>query len=75
MEASNISLAMREILRTGKYSDLTIKCKGHQLKVHQAIVCSQSPFFDAAICGGFQVGSTAYCMILLLILSRKLLRK
>lgn len=63
MESSNISLVMKDILRTGKYSDFTIKCEGHQFKVHQVIVCSQSPFFDAAVCGGFQVGSTAYYKI------------
>ena len=74
MESSNISLVMRDILQTGKYSDFTVKCKDHQFKVHKAIVCSQSPFFDAAVCGGFQVGSTTHCTILL-ILNRKLLKR
>lgn len=62
---------MKNLFQTGRYSDFTITCKGHQFRVHQAIVCSQCLFFDAAICGHFQVGSTSYCTVLLLALEQK----
>ena len=49
---------MDNLLANGKYSDLTISCEGIDFKVHRAIICSQSTFFDAAANSGFKVGST-----------------
>lgn len=37
------------------YFDLTITCGGKEFKVHRAVVCSQSDFFDAACKGSFKV--------------------
>jgi BTB/POZ domain len=45
----------RELLNTGKFSDLTIKCHGESFKVHKAVVCPCSPFFMKACDGKFQV--------------------
>lgn len=33
---------------SGSYSDLIIKCGDSEYKVHKAIVCSRSPFFQGA---------------------------
>jgi hypothetical protein len=44
----------RELLNTGKFSDLTIKCHGESFKVHKAVVCPCSPFFMKACDGKFQ---------------------
>ena len=44
-----------------KYADLTVNCgsglgaPGRVFKLHRAIVCPQSEFFDKACSGGFQV--------------------
>ncbi|CZT12787.1 uncharacterized protein RAG0_16492 [Rhynchosporium agropyri] len=43
---------------TGKYSDLLIKCKGKEWKVHRAIVCLQSKPLTAAIDGKFKEAMT-----------------
>ncbi|KAN0071715.1 BTB/POZ fold [Elaphomyces granulatus] len=44
----------RELLETGKFSDLTIKCRGESFKVHKAVICPLSPFFMKACDGEFQ---------------------
>ncbi|KAK0644242.1 BTB/POZ protein, partial [Cercophora newfieldiana] len=41
------------LLFSPKYSDMTITCRGEEFKAHRAIVCPQSPFFDAALSGSF----------------------
>ncbi|KAJ5991369.1 hypothetical protein N7522_011576 [Penicillium canescens] len=48
---------LQSLLDSGKYSDLMISCEGRNFKVHRAIVCSQSSFFDAAVKGGFKEAS------------------
>jgi BTB/POZ domain-containing protein len=47
----------RKLLETGKFSDLTIKCRGESFKVHKAVVCSRSPFFMKACDSNFQVAA------------------
>lgn len=51
----DLEAVMRSLFEDGKYTDMTISCRGHDFKVHRAIICSQSHFFDAALKGGFQV--------------------
>ena len=58
MGFSDLEELMDNLLANGKYSDLTISCEGIDFKVHRAIICSQSTFFDAAANSGFKVGST-----------------
>ncbi|KAF4333139.1 speckle-type POZ [Fusarium beomiforme] len=42
------------LLETGQFSDFTLVCEGREFKLHQAIVCPQSPVIMAALGGGFQ---------------------
>jgi hypothetical protein len=37
---------------------MTIRCGGRDFKAHRAVVCSQSPFFDRALSGGFLVSNS-----------------
>lgn len=51
---------MQNLLDTGKYSDFTLVCNGHdetpvEIAVHRAIICPQSDFFEAACGGSFLV--------------------
>jgi hypothetical protein len=55
MGFSDLIVVMKSLLSEGKYADMTISCRGRDFKGHRAIICSQSPFFDAALRGGFQV--------------------
>ncbi|CAH0046557.1 unnamed protein product [Clonostachys solani] len=41
------------------YSDLTILCGGSQYKVHRALVCTRSSFFEAACRNNFKVTSSS----------------
>ncbi|TVY58983.1 BTB and MATH domain-containing protein 43 [Lachnellula cervina] len=43
---------------SGKYSDMTIICKGTTFKVHQCIVCLQSKPLAAAMDGNFKEGTS-----------------
>ncbi|KAK5710265.1 hypothetical protein LTR17_019035 [Elasticomyces elasticus] len=52
--ADSLTSAAEALWRTGKYSDLTIKCGDKQWAVHKAIVCMQSPFFAKACDGSFK---------------------
>ncbi|KAI9720660.1 MAG: hypothetical protein M1812_002840 [Candelaria pacifica] len=49
---------LEDMLRTGKYSDLTIRCEGEDVKVHRVIVCSPSKVLSAAVDGGFKEADT-----------------
>ncbi|RPA76723.1 hypothetical protein BJ508DRAFT_330871 [Ascobolus immersus RN42] len=46
--------ATLNLLRTGKWSDLTLKCGDKVFKVHKNIVCSQSEFFEACVESGMK---------------------
>ncbi|KAJ6050636.1 uncharacterized protein N7446_010745, partial [Penicillium canescens] len=56
----NLQPILQSLLDSGRYSDLTISCEGQKFQVHRAIVCSQSPFFDAAVKGGFKEASLSH---------------
>ena len=43
------------LMKSAKYSDLTLICNEVELRVHRAIVCSQSPVLSAACDGAFTV--------------------
>lgn len=47
--------SLRRLFLDDKYADLTIRCDGQDFRVHRAILCPQSPFFDRACHGGFKV--------------------
>jgi len=51
--------ALRSLYGSEKYSDLTVVCGTDQnartFKLHRAVVCPQSDFFDKACSGGFLV--------------------
>lgn len=55
MGFSDLEVVMKSLLEDGKYADMTISCQEHDFKCHRAIICSQSPFFDAALIDGFKV--------------------
>ncbi|OAA59538.1 BTB/POZ fold protein [Niveomyces insectorum RCEF 264] len=40
--------ALAPLYATGKLSDLLVTCGGREFRVHKAVVCAQSPFFDKA---------------------------
>ena len=44
-----------KLWETGKYSDLTVTCRGRKWHVHRSIVCLRSTFFAAACDGSFRV--------------------
>ncbi|KAL8930453.1 MAG: hypothetical protein Q9208_000637 [Pyrenodesmia sp. 3 TL-2023] len=47
------STRMASLLETGKYSDLTLTCRGREFAVHRSVLCPASKFFAAACDGGF----------------------
>jgi len=47
--------ALAQLMGSEKYSDLKLVCEGHELMVHKAIVCPQTPVLTAACDGAFQV--------------------
>ena len=46
-------------LDTGRHSDFEIACQGHVFKVHEAIVCAKSEFFDKVCSSSFSEGVNA----------------
>ncbi|KAF5685941.1 amino acid transport gap1 [Fusarium circinatum] len=53
------SKALVNLLKTGAYSDLTISCGKDQYRVHKAIICPRSHFFEAACDGEFKEAQTS----------------
>jgi hypothetical protein len=52
---TSIHSSLSALYASGKFSDMVIRCGGHEFKTHRAIVCTQSPFFNKALTGGFSV--------------------
>ncbi|KAI7765192.1 hypothetical protein LZL87_009721 [Fusarium oxysporum] len=42
------------LVQSGEFSDFTLICKDRKFKLHQMIVCPQSPVITAALRGGFE---------------------
>ena len=55
MGFSDLEAVLRSLLHSGEFSDMTVSCGNRDFKVHRAIVCPQSPFFEAALKDGFKV--------------------
>ena len=51
----NMAAGIKSVFESSKYSDLIIRCKGKEFKVHRMILCPRSTFFAAACDGAFQV--------------------
>lgn len=51
----NMAAGIKSVFESSKYSDLTIRCKGNEFKVHRNILCPRSTFFTAACDGEFKV--------------------
>ncbi|EWG44709.1 hypothetical protein FVEG_05706 [Fusarium verticillioides 7600] len=45
---------LMHLLQSGEYSDFIWRCKDREFKLHQMIVCPQSPVISAALNGGFE---------------------
>lgn len=41
-----LSIVLGKLMETPKFSDLKFVCEGQEIKVHKAIVCTQSPVID-----------------------------
>ncbi|CAI7658312.1 unnamed protein product [Penicillium glandicola] len=54
---SDLQDVLRDLLLQGRFSDMEIICQGITFKAHQAIICTQSSYFNSAICGGFKESS------------------
>ncbi|RAL66523.1 hypothetical protein DID88_006213 [Monilinia fructigena] len=57
-EKQDFPIFISKLYLLGKYSDLIIKCQERELKVHRAIVCSQSKPLAAAVDNGFKEATT-----------------
>ncbi len=46
------------LLKSGKFSDITVVCGASSYMVHRAVVCPRSTFFEAACKEGFAVSTS-----------------
>ena len=53
--------AGQELMESGKYSDLTVTCKGKRWTLHKAIVLALSDYLKGAVSGNFDGGTTNGC--------------
>ncbi|OQD64155.1 hypothetical protein PENPOL_c008G09793 [Penicillium polonicum] len=52
--SADIQDVMQDLLLRGQFSDMEIICQGVTFKAHRAIVCTQSRYFNSAMCDGFK---------------------
>ncbi|EQL02082.1 speckle-type POZ protein-like protein [Ophiocordyceps sinensis CO18] len=50
--------ALANMMLSGEFSDLKFVSQGHEIKVHKAVVCGQSPVIKAAVQGEFEESRT-----------------
>lgn len=55
---------MSRRLRLGQFSDFIIKCGSDEYKVHKAIICARSAFFEKACFRPFKVSSAKAHMVM-----------
>lgn len=53
--SADIQDVMQDLLLREQFSDMEIICQGVTFKAHRAIVCTQSRYFNSAMCDGFKV--------------------
>ncbi|KAL7929631.1 BTB/POZ protein [Trichoderma chlorosporum] len=58
MEPSRAGVDFKSMMRSGKFSDLTLICQGKEFKIHKVVACPQSPVFSAAVSGEFKESKT-----------------
>lgn len=63
--------AMKKILESAAYSDLTISCGGQDFRVHRAVICPRSSFFAAACSGEFQASTKGTLYLMMMIMTTK----
>ncbi|KAJ5969415.1 BTB/POZ protein [Penicillium viridicatum] len=52
--SADIQDVMRDLFLRGQFSDMELICQGINFKAHRAIVCTQSRYFNSAMCDGFK---------------------
>ncbi|CAG9996907.1 unnamed protein product [Clonostachys byssicola] len=57
-QVKELVISLERLFTTEAYSDLTILCGGSQYKVHKALVCPRSSFFEAACRSNFKEAET-----------------
>lgn len=55
LRTASVFASLSRLYLSETYSDMKIVCGDETFHAHRAIVCPQSPFFDKALSGGFQV--------------------
>ncbi|VUC32711.1 unnamed protein product [Clonostachys rosea] len=53
-----LTSSLQRLFKNESYSDLTILCGGSQYKVHRALICPRSSFFEAACRNNFKEAKT-----------------
>ncbi|KAK2609394.1 hypothetical protein N8I77_002891 [Diaporthe amygdali] len=57
-EDASLRASDLKLLETGNFADIEIICRGRTFKVHKAVVCSRSLWFEKALTGGFAEAAT-----------------
>lgn len=47
-----------KLLETGNFADAELICGDKNFKIHKAVVCTRSLWFEKALAGGFKASST-----------------
>ncbi|KAK0736633.1 BTB/POZ protein [Apiosordaria backusii] len=63
MDANRFLSSDEKLLETGLFSDVVVKCGSKEWKLHKAILCTRSVWFEKALTGQFQEASTGVVTI------------